>query len=145
MFFSFLIWCGWCTGAGIKLQLCSAWLHAACTKENHISSQNIGFENFVKYLEKKDILRNSTIEVEDLNQVKILTRYKVKNILLDNFSISEIKKAIKLINRKAKIEVSGNISTKNIQKYKNLNINYISVGDLTKNIKAVDFSLLLKN
>ena len=114
-------------------------------KENHISSQNIGFENFVKYLEKKDILRNATIEVEDLNQVKILTKHKVKSILLDNFSISEIKKAIKLINRKAKIEVSGNISIKNIQKYKNLSINYISVGDLTKNIKAVDFSLLLKN
>ena len=42
-------------------------------------------------------------------------------------------------------EYNKNISTKNIQKYKNLNINYISVRDLTKNIKAVDFSLLLKN
>ena len=41
------------------------------------------------FLEKKDILRNSTIEVEDLNQVKILTRYKVKNILLDNLLISD--------------------------------------------------------
>ena len=77
--------------------------------------------------------------------MRILVNYKPKNILLDNFSLSNIKKATKIINKKiTSIEVSGNISIKNISKYSHLDIDFISIGDLTKNIKSIDFSMLIE-
>ena len=85
-----------------------------------------------------------SIEVETLNELKLVLQFKPKNILLDNFKIPNIKKAIKIINKKnTTIEVSGNINIKNIQNYKSLNIDYISIGDLTKNIQSIDLSLLI--
>ena len=58
---------------------------------------------------------------------------------------SQIKKAIKLCsNSKSSIEISGNISLSNIGSFKGLKIDYISIGDLTKNIESIDFSLLIE-
>ena len=47
----------------------------------------------------------------------------------------------KLIDKQAKIEISGNISAKDIPELINLEIDYISVGALTKNIRAIDLSM----
>ena len=97
-------------------------------------------------LHKKKInLRKVSIEVENLKDLEILCKYNPKNILLDNFSISQIKKAIKLCsNSKSSIEISGNISLSNIGSFKGLKIDYISIGDLTKNVESIDFSLLIE-
>ena len=81
------------------------------------------------------------IEIEKLSQIKIALKSKPDILLLDNLSLSEIKKAISLIERKCLIEVSGIKNPEDIEKYKNLCIHYISLGDLTKNIKSIDFSL----
>ena len=95
--------------------------------------------------QKKINLRKVSIEVENLKDLEILCKYNPKNILLDNFSISQIKKAIKLCsNSKSSIEISGNISLSNIGSFKGLKIDYISIGDLTKNVESIDFSLLIE-
>lgn len=113
-------------------------------KENHITNKLMSYEDFLKKINKKISFRKVSIEVETLEELKIVAQYKPKNILLDNFSLSNIKKATKIINRKiTSIEVSGNININNINKYSHLNIDFISIGDLTKNIRSVDFSMLI--
>ena len=64
-------------------------------------------------------------------------------IMLDNFSIADAKKAIKIINKKSKIELSGNMDRKKIARYGKLDVDYISAGAITHSVKAYDFSLLV--
>jgi len=61
--------------------------------------------------------------------------------MLDNFSIIDIKKAIKLINGKYETEASGGITEKNIGSYSKCGVDFISVGALTHHIKSLDLSL----
>ena len=61
--------------------------------------------------------------------------------MFDNFSLKQIEKGIKIVNKRAKIEISGLKSEKELKKLSHLKIDFISMGDLTKNIKAIDFSL----
>lgn len=113
-------------------------------KENHITEKYSNFDSFLSKISKVVNFRKVSIEVENLEELEILIKYKPKNILLDNFSLLNIKKASKIINRRiTTIEVSGGINIKNISKYANLNIDYISIGGLTKNVSAIDFSMLV--
>ena len=114
-------------------------------KENHITAGLNSYEDFLNKISKIINFKKVSIEVETLAELKILLKYKPKNILLDNFSLSNLKKASKMINKKiTTIEISGDITLKNIKKYSNLDINYISIGDLTKNIDSIDFSMLVE-
>ena len=113
-------------------------------KENHITEKSFAFDDFLKKIRKNIDFRKASIEVETLKELEVLIKYKPKNILLDNFSLSDIKKATKIISKEfTSIEVSGGINIKNIEKYANLDINYISIGSLTKNVCSVDFSMLV--
>ena len=114
-------------------------------KENHITSGAISYEDFLDKISKIINFKKVSIEVETLEELKILLKYKPKNILLDNFSLSNLKIASKIINNKiTTIEISGGINLKNIKKYSNLDINFISIGDLTKSINSIDFSMLVE-
>ena len=108
-------------------------------KDNHIFAtdglNNISFKknfNRGKFLE---------IEVKKLSQLKDALRLKPDVIMLDNFSKTSIKKALKIINAQTKIEISGIKNESHLKEVSNMNVDFISLGDLTKNIKAVDFSL----
>ena len=65
----------------------------------------------------------------------------VDRILLDNMSISRLKMAVKIINKKIKVEVSGNISSSNIQKIAETGVDYMSIGALTHSAPHIDLSL----
>ena len=65
-------------------------------------------------------------------------------IMFDNFKTDEILEGINIVKKKCKIEVSGLKSEMELLNLSKLDIDYISMGDLTKNIKAIDFSLNLK-
>ena len=108
-------------------------------KDNHIFAtdglNNISFKknfNRGKFLE---------IEVKKLSQLKDALRLKPDVIMLDNFSKTSIKKALKIINAQTKIEISGIKNESHLEEVSNMNVDFISLGDLTKNIKAIDFSL----
>ena len=76
------------------------------------------------------------LEIAATNEMlNIALKSKPDILLLDNLNLSEIKKAISQIDNKCLIEVSGIKRPEDIKKYKNLPIHYISLGDLTKNIK----------
>ena len=94
------------------------------------------------YLKKKKLDLQIEIEARNLKEVKEILRVgNINRIMLDNFSITEIKKAIALINRKVETEISGGINEKNIRKYAACRADYISVGALTHSVRSLDMSL----
>ena len=112
-------------------------------KENHIKS--IGsFEKTLQKINNNPKILNYQIEVENLKQLQLAIKLGAKNILLDNFSISSTKKAVEINQDFATLEVSGNININNILDYAKTGVCKISVGAITKNIEAIDFSMIIE-
>ena len=112
-------------------------------KENHITSAKKVDDLLslaLKYSKSKDI----QIEVENLDQFKKFIELGFRNILLDNFNIKDLKKAVLLNKNRAILEASGNITLKNVKKIALTGVNRISLGALTKNIKAIDLSMKIE-
>jgi nicotinate-nucleotide pyrophosphorylase (carboxylating) len=81
------------------------------------------------------------VEVEDLGQLKQAIDAKVDRVLLDNFSIEQLKKAVALNDKATQLEASGNITEKSVLEIAETGVDFISIGALTKHLHAVDFSL----
>ncbi len=113
-------------------------------KENHIAAKG-SIAATIAELKRRFPKKILEIEVEDFDQLHQVLDAGVDIILLDNFSIDEISQAVKLIDKQTKIEVSGNINAEDIPKLINLEIDYISVGALTKNIRAIDLSMIINS
>lgn len=110
-------------------------------KDNHIGAAG-GIKKAVELVKKNTSpMRKIEVEVENLEMVKEALEAKVDIIMLDNMSIEDIKKAVKLISGEAKIECSGNITKDNVEEILVTGIDYISSGSLTNNVKALDISL----
>jgi nicotinate-nucleotide pyrophosphorylase (carboxylating) len=62
-------------------------------------------------------------------------------VLLDNFKPAQITEAVDLTARRAELEASGGITLDNIRQYAKTGVDYISIGALTKNVRAVDLSM----
>jgi nicotinate-nucleotide pyrophosphorylase (carboxylating) len=110
-------------------------------KDNHIAAAgNIGkaIEMVRKNLTKKMLIE---VECDKLSQVSEAIAAKADIIMLDNMNLTQIKKAVTLINGKAKIEVSGGINLEKIKAISQTGVDYISVGALTHSVKAVDIGL----
>ncbi len=112
---------------------------AIMLKDNHLKAFG-GIQRIrdIAFKERGDFLE---IEIEKLSQIKPALKSDPDILLLDNLSLNDVKKAIRLIDNKCLIEVSGLNKPEEILKYKTLPIHYISLGDLTKNIDSIDFSL----
>ncbi|MDX2478357.1 MAG: carboxylating nicotinate-nucleotide diphosphorylase [Gammaproteobacteria bacterium] len=82
------------------------------------------------------------IEVEDLAQLGQAIECGAKRVLLDNFPVNLLAEAVKLADGRAETEVSGNVTLENVHDVASSGINYVSIGALTKNVRAIDFSLL---
>jgi nicotinate-nucleotide pyrophosphorylase (carboxylating) len=61
--------------------------------------------------------------------------------MLDNFSVKDTYKAVKIVNKKVELESSGGITLDTIRAYAETGVDYISVGALTHQIKSLDLSL----
>ena len=114
---------------------------AIMLKDNHINAAGSiteaiklakGYSPFIKKIE---------IEVEDLKGVEEAVKAGADIIMLDNMDIETTKEAIKIINKKAIIECSGNVDINNIKRFKGLEIDYISSGAITHSAKILDLSL----
>ncbi|MBP7497682.1 MAG: carboxylating nicotinate-nucleotide diphosphorylase [Bacteroidales bacterium] len=118
-------------------------------KDNHIDFAG-GVEKAIKavnsYLKEKKLKLKIEIEARNINEVMDVIRVGgVDIIMLDNFTKRELKYAIKIIDRKILTEVSGGINENNIDDYARIGIDYISVGALTNNVKALDLSFKAKD
>ena len=116
---------------------------AALVKENHIASAG-SIHSAVARLRENNV-KLIEVEVENLDELNEAIKSQADIAMLDNFNTHDLLKASEMAQGKIKIEVSGNIDKEQIAKLKNLNIDYISSGDLTKNIAAIDYSLIFKS
>ena len=108
-------------------------------KDNHLKT--IGGVNSINYKHDQTNKFFFEIEVKKINEIEPAISLKPDILMFDNFSFNQIKKGIKIVNQRAKIEVSGLKNEKDLTKLSKLKIDFISMGDLTKNIKSIDFSL----
>lgn len=117
---------------------------AVLVKENHIKAAG-SICSVIKKL-KNNIPPSIRIELEtsNLNEVKQALDLGIDFIMLDNFSIEDIKKALKLIKNKAIVEISGNVNLKNIEEIAKLNVDFISTSAMFHSSKWADYSLLFE-
>lgn len=116
---------------------------AALIKENHIASA--GSISAAVQILRRNNLKTIEVEVENLNELEEAIQSEADIAMLDNFNDIDLAEATQISNGKIKLEVSGNINRVELKKLKNLKIDYISSGDLTKNISATDYSLIFQN
>ena len=85
------------------------------------------------------------IEVETLVQLQEALSAGAQMILLDNMNLEHIAQAVKInteqFAKQAILEVSGNVSLDNIRGYAELGVDRVSIGGLTKHVRAIDFSM----
>ena len=64
--------------------------------------------------------------------------------MLDNFNLTEMREAVKLSKGIAMLEASGNVSLSTVREIAETGVDRISIGSLTKNIRAIDLSMRIK-
>ncbi len=114
---------------------------AIMLKDNHIDAAGSITEAIKLARDYSPFIKKIEIEVEDLKGVEEAVKAGVDIIMLDNMDIETTKKAIKIINKQAIIECSGNVDITNINRFKGLEIDYISSGAITHSAKILDLSL----
>jgi nicotinate-nucleotide pyrophosphorylase (carboxylating) len=114
-------------------------------KENHIMSAG-GIEQALKtakIIAPKDLIIQ--IEVETKDELSKALNAGARMILLDNFNLDDLNYAVALTadltNKKATLEASGGITLGNVRKIAETGVNRISIGSITKNVRAIDFSM----
>ena len=115
---------------------------AALIKENHISSAG-SIKLAVSSLKEKGI-KTIEVEVESLEELQQAIDAQADIAMLDNFAESDLEIASEISKGKIRLEISGNIGIENLNAIKKYKIDYISSGDLTKNISATDYSLIFR-
>ena len=81
------------------------------------------------------------VEVESLEQLVEAIDAGVDRVLLDNFSLAETREAVALAGNRVELEASGNIDEQSLVAVASTGVDFISIGALTKHIRAIDFSL----
>lgn len=114
-------------------------------KDNHVDFAG-GISNAIhatnEYLKKNNKNLKIEIEVRNLDELQqVLDTGNVDRIMLDNFSNENMRRAVKMVDRKYETEASGMITEKTIRKVAETGVDFISVGALTHQIKSLDLSL----
>ena len=120
---------------------------AILIKENHISGAG-SIENALDAA-----LRNNPdvlieIEVESLDELRQALAAGARRVLLDNFSSEDLREAVRVNfdygDDAAELEASGNVTIENIRSIAETGVDFISTGALTKNVAAIDLSMLFR-
>jgi nicotinate-nucleotide pyrophosphorylase (carboxylating) len=128
--------CGGCVNHRIGL------FDAILIKENHIHAAGSAARalQLAKATAPEGV--NIEIEVESLEQLAEVLQAGAQRILLDNFDLEGLRQAVALNGGRARLEASGNVNLETIRSIAETGVDDISVGALTKDIKAVDLSML---
>ena len=132
----YAVTCGGCYNHRIGLY------DAVLIKENHIIAAG-SIANAIH------IARQLTqvlleVEVESLAELQEALLAKPDRILLDNFPLADLQQAVALTAGQIALEASGNIRLDNIRQVAETGVNFISIGALTKDIKAMDLSMRIQ-
>lgn len=117
-------------------------------KENHIAAAGsiegaLAEANKILAQQGNDL--SLQIEVENLAELESALNAGAKSILLDNFDTCLLKQAVALNANRAILEASGGIDLSNVREVALTGVDRISIGNLTKNIKAIDLSMRFAN
>lgn len=110
-------------------------------KDNHIGAAGGVKKAVAMAKEYAPFVRKIEVEVETIEMVKEAVEAGADIIMLDNMSKEQMKEAIEIIDGKAEIEVSGNVTKENISALTELGVDFISSGALTHSAPILDISL----
>lgn len=110
-------------------------------KDNHIGAAGSVTKAIEMARDYAPFVRKIEVEVENLDMVKEAVEAGADIIMLDNMSHEDMEIAMKIIDGKAEVEVSGNVTKENIKKLADLGVDYISSGALTHSSPILDLSM----
>jgi nicotinate-nucleotide pyrophosphorylase (carboxylating) len=116
---------------------------AILVKENHIIAAG-GIKAAAEAARRLHPQLLLEIEVENLDELQQALEAGADRIMLDNFTLPLMREAVGIAKGRAELEISGNVDLSTIGEYASTGVDYISVGALTKHVRAVDLSLRLK-
>ncbi|RUO33501.1 carboxylating nicotinate-nucleotide diphosphorylase [Aliidiomarina sanyensis] len=130
----YAVYCG--GGMNHRMGLFDAYL----IKENHIAACG-GIASAVQEARRAHPDRPVEVETENLEELQQALQAGADIIMLDNFSMEMIRRAVALTRGQAKLEVSGNVTPDQLADYAATGVDFISSGALTKHVRAIDLSL----
>ena len=113
-------------------------------KDNHVDFAG-GISNALDrceaYQREKGLNLKVEIEVRNFDEIRqVMENGKADRIMLDNFSVEDTRKAVKMIDGKFETESSGGITIDTMREYAECGVDYVSVGALTHSVKGLDMS-----
>jgi len=130
----YAVTCGGCHNHRIGL------FDAVLIKENHIKAAG-SVTAAVKAAQKQASDIEIEVEVESLEELEEALAAGARRILLDNFSLESLRQAVKRVQGQARLEASGGVTLGTIRGIAETGVDDISVGALTKDVKAIDLSM----
>jgi nicotinate-nucleotide pyrophosphorylase (carboxylating) len=128
-------------GGGLNQRL--ALYDGILIKENHIATAgSITAALHSAYALHPDV--SIQIEVESILQLEEALVAGAKSILLDNFSLERMREAVRINQQRAVLEASGNVNLSTIHAIASTGVDRISIGNLTKSLRAIDLSMRIK-
>ena len=113
---------------------------AILIKENHILAAG-GIMQAVESARFNSPELMIEIEVENIHELQQALDANVNRIMLDNFELDLLRQAVAITNKKSELEASGNVTLETIRAIAETGVDYISIGAITKDIKAIDLSM----
>ena len=114
-------------------------------KDNHIQAAGgilNAIQSCIQYVQSNNLKVPIIVEVKNLTEFNIAKEFEIiDRILIDNFKPNDIIELLKHNTTHKTIEASGGINASNIVEYAKTGIDYVSLGDLTHHVNAVDISL----
>ena len=132
----YAVTCGGCHNHRIGLY------DAFLIKENHIAACG-GIAQAIKAAQQIAPGKPIEVEVESLAELQQALDVGANIVMLDELSLQDMRTAVQLTNGRAKLEASGGINASTLRSVAETGVDYISLGTLTKDIKAVDLSMRL--
>jgi len=111
-------------------------------KENHIAAAG----SITAAVQQARIIapdKPVEVEVEDIEQLKEALSVNAEIVLLDNFNLYSMREAVRINEKRAKLEASGGVTVDKLLTIAETGVDYISIGGLTKDVKALDLSMRL--
>jgi nicotinate-nucleotide pyrophosphorylase (carboxylating) len=132
----FAVRCGGCHNHRIGLY------DAFLIKENHIAACG-GISAAVSAARRYAPGKPVEVEVETMDELEQALAATADRVMLDNFSLEAMRDAVALTDKRAELEASGNVTDATLRPIAETGVDYISIGALTKDCKALDLSLRL--
>jgi nicotinate-nucleotide pyrophosphorylase (carboxylating) len=130
--------CGGCFNHRIGL------FDAFLVKENHIAACG-GIRQAIEQARQSAPAKPIEIEVENLQELEQALTAKADRVMLDNFTLDDMRRAVAMTGGEAELEASGNVTEATLRGIAETGVDFISIGALTKVVMPLDLSLRLSS